>query len=394
MSDGSWGNARAGEEPATSDRIALTARQLHHDAFVIDLHADTPSEGLLRPRYDFGRRHRTGHIDLPRLREAGVDAQFFIAFVPPEQAERPGQAFAYALRLIRAVHRTVERTPGLALATNRRELAAAAAAGEVAALIGVEGGHAIEASLERLRELHALGARYLTLTWNNNNEWADACCSPPVHGGLTAFGRDVVREMNRLGMIVDVSHVADTTFWQVLEVSRSPIIASHSNARALCAHPRNLTDEQLAALGQSDGLVGVNFYPGFLDSRIAPLAGKIHQRTVALEKRLRRWHHPARASRLARAWRDRHLRRLPAVGMEAVADHLEHMAALAGIEHVALGSDFDGIFLTPVGLEDVTGLPALTELLLRRGFGEDVVRGILGGNFLRLLHQVTGDGSH
>lgn len=371
------------------DELAAAARRLHASALVVDLHADTPSRYLLHPRYDLARRHRQGHLDLPRLRDGGVDAQFFIAFVSDEYAT-PEAAFRRAVRQIEAIRRVAARTPGLRLATTAAEVEAAAAAGEIAALIGVEGGHAIGTSLEALRTLHALGARYLTLTWNNTNDWADACCSPPRHGGLSAFGRDVVREMNRIGMVVDVSHVAERTFWDVLETSSAPVIASHSNTRALADHPRNLSDAQLRAIAENGGVVGVNFYAAFLDASLAPLCDRIEERAGRLAGRLRRRHHPARARRLAGHWAERRRSRLPSVPIDAVVDHLRYMADVAGPAHLALGSDFDGIPVTPRGLEDASRLPRLTELMLRRGFTEPEVRGILGENVLRVLRRVTG----
>lgn len=376
--------ARRGHEEGTG-----LARRLHDSALVVDLHADTPSARMVHPRYDFGRRHDHGHLDLPRLREAGVNVQILVAWVPAEYADHPGASFRRAQHLIDAIHRTVERTPGVRLASTPEEVDAAVAAGDVAALIGVEGGHAIDSSLDRLRELYRRGARYMTLTWNNTNEWADACCSPPRHGGLSAFGRSVVQEMNRLGMLVDVSHAAQSTFYAVLETTTAPIIASHSNARALSDHPRNLDDAQLRALARNGGVVGINFYAVFLDARLAAAVDRIEERGGALERRLRRRHHPLRARKLARDWTLRRLQRLPRVPIDVVADHIAHVADVAGPDHVALGSDFDGIHLTPIGLDDVTGLPRLTELLVRRGFSEAEIRGILGANFMRVFRAAS-----
>jgi len=384
---GRAGGTTAKVEVATD--VASRAERLHRAALVIDLHADTPSHSLLRPRYDFSRRHRRGHVDLPRLRDGGVDAQFFIAFVSDEYGGRDDAAFRHAMRQVEAVRRMVERTPGIRLATSAADIEAAAADGEVAALIGVEGGHAIGTSLDRLRAFYDLGARYLTLTWNNTNEWADACCSPPRHGGLSPFGRAVIAEMNRLGMLVDLSHVAESTFWAAIETTSAPVIVSHSNARALADHPRNLTDRQLRAITANGGVIGVNFYAAFLDASLAPWCERIQARAEALARRLRRWHHPARARKLAEQWADRRLARLPAVPLDAVVDHIRYMADVAGPAHVALGSDFDGIRVTPRGLEDVSRLPRLTELLVRRGFNDDEIRGILGANFLRVFRSVT-----
>src|SRR5690606_11178570 len=251
--------------PLNASQVSARAERLHRDALVVDLHADTPTEFFLDASYDFGVRHEDGHIDLPRLREGGVDAQFMIAWDPAERAAEPGASGAHALRLVDAVRDVAARTPGARLATSAAEIEAARASGDVALLIGVEGGHALENSLEMLGRFHAAGVRYMTLTWNNANDWADACCSPPRHGGLTEFGREVIREMNRLGMLVDVSHAADTTVAQVPEGSAAPILASHSCARALARLPRNVTDEQARAIARRGGVIGVNFFPTFLD---------------------------------------------------------------------------------------------------------------------------------
>lgn len=367
------------------------ARRIHHDALVIDLHADTPTECFLDEGYDFGARHPSSHVDLPRLRDGGVDAQFLIAWVPEAAAARPGASFEHARRLVRAIHDVVRRTPGARIAIDSAGILAAREAGEVAVLIGVEGGHAIENSLDKLRWLHRHGARYLTLTWNNSNDWADAAGAPPRHGGLTDFGREVVRELDRLRVLVDVSHVAESTFDDVLETTRHPVLASHSCARALADHPRNLTDDQLRDLARNGGVVGVNFFPAFLDEEVGRAYDWIDAETARREAALRNEGlDPAEARARARRWHDERVRELPPVPIERVAEHIEHIAAVAGIEHVALGSDFDGIPNTPVGLPDIAALPALTELLLRRGFSDDEARKVLGANVLRVLTAVLG----
>jgi membrane dipeptidase len=371
--------------------LTAAARRLHHQAIVIDAHADTPTEFFLRPGYDFGRRHSEGHLDLPRLREGGVDLQFLIAWIPAELANIPGAAFEHTLSVIDAIHRTCARTPGVRLVTDTDGFQQAREEGEVAGMIGVEGGHAIENSLEKLREFHARGARYLTLTWNNANDWADSSAEPPRHGGLTPFGREVVRELNRLRMIVDVSHVARTTFYDVLETSEAPIIASHSCARTIAEHHRNLDDQQLRDLAGAGGVVGINFFPAFLDTAHGLAFDQLEADTSALEERLRNsTSNPQEARQKARAWRDRQLDNLPPVPIDAVIRHIDHIVQTAGIDHVALGSDFDGIATVPTGLADVAALPAITELLLRQGYDDDAIRKILGGNLLRILSTVIG----
>lgn len=370
--------------------LGADARRLHREAIIIDAHADTPSEFFLETDYDFGSRHNEGHLDLPRLREAGVDLQFLIAWVPAELAEQSGASFQHAMRLIEAIHRTIGKTAGVRVVRDTNGFHQARAAGEVAVMIGVEGGHAIENSLERLAELHAVGARYLTLTWNNANDWADSSAETR-HGGLTPFGREVVRELNRLRMMVDVSHVAPTTFYQVLETSTAPIIASHSCARALAEHHRNLDDDQLRALASAGGVVGINFFPAFLDTGHGQAFEQIEARTTALEERLSKSTGDlTEARRQARAWRAEQLTTLPPVPVEVIVRHIDHIVKVAGIDHVALGSDFDGIATTPAGLPDIAALPTLTEHLLRRGYDGPAIRKILGGNLLRLLATVLG----
>lgn len=370
---------------------AGSSARIHFDALLLDAHADTPTEFFLEPGYDFASRHAEGHIDLPRLREGGVDAQFLIAWVPEELAEEAGASFAHALRLVEAIRAVVGRTPGVRLATGAREVRSAAAAGDVAALIGIEGGHAIEDSLEHLRHLHALGARSLTLTWNNTHGWADACCSPPRHGGLSSFGRDVVRELNRLRMLVDLSHVAETTFWHALDVSEAPVIASHSCARALVDHPRNLGDEQLRAIATSGGVVGIAFVPSFLDARFAAVQKRIEPEAKARQRRLtQRYGDGTRARREMRAWELEQIRAIPPVPLARLVEHIEHAVNVAGVDHVALGSDFDGVLALPQGLRDVSDYPRVTELLVARGFDDVALRKILGQNLLRVLGAVCG----
>lgn len=372
-------------------QVSARAARLHRDALVVDLHADTPTEFFLDPAYDFGARHEDGHIDLPRLREGGVDAEFMIAWVPAELAAEPGASGAHALRLVDAVRDVAARTPGTRLATSAAEIEAARASGDVALLIGVEGGHAIENSLEMLGRFHAAGVRYMTLTWNNANDWADACCSPPRHGGLTEFGREVIREMNRLGMLVDVSHAADATVAHVLEVSEAPILASHSCARALANQPRNLSDEQARAIARRGGVIGVNFFPAFLDDRYGAEFDRLAKETERRAQAGASEHGDReRARREANAWMRSQLAALEPVPLERLLDHVDHLVRVAGADHVALGSDFDGVVALPAGMRDAADLPRITELMLARGYAEDDIVKILGQNVLRLLREVTG----
>ncbi len=360
-----------------------TVRELHRRAVVVDGHNDLPwrirerwGSDLGRARLD--RRGEDGHTDLVRLREGGVDVQVWAAYVPVEF--RGPEATRVAREQIRLIHDLVARYPEhLELALSTADVARIVADGRIASVIGVEGGHAIDDSLEALRELHGLGARYLTLTHNASVGWADAAGDAPRSGGLAPFGRDVVAEMNRLGMLVDLSHVTRATMRDALEASRAPVIFSHSSARALVEHPRNVPDDVLRLLAENGGLVMVNFFSGFLT-----LAGaRAVPRLFEEEARIRDAAPDAPARRAALAeWRAGLAEMRGDVG--TIADHIEHIARVAGIDHVGLGSDFDGMPLTPAGMEDVSCLPALTEELVRRGHApEDVVK-ILGANFLEV----------
>lgn len=367
------------------------AAELHEDALVLDLHADTPTAYFMEPSFVFGERHETGHIDLPRLRDAGVDGEFFIAWVPPELSGDEGAAFEFAEEVIEKVHETAERTDGARIATGVGDLDEALEADELAMFIGVEGGHAIEGSLDRLEDFHDLGARSMTLTWNNANGWADSCCAPPEHGGLTDFGRDVVGAMNELGMLVDLSHAADSTFWDTIEVSKDPVMVSHSCCRGLVNHPRNVSDEMLEAIRDKGGVVGINFYAGFLDKNVA-------ERSIAVRESARRFEEHVRktavdtatAIREAREYRARVVSKLPRPKPKTLVEHVVHMVEVAGPDHVALGTDFDGIQRLPNEITDVTDLPWLTAAMMARGLSEETIRKILGGNVRRLLEEVVG----
>lgn len=367
---------------------------VHRDAVVVDLHMDTPTASLLDPAFDLASANATGHVDLPRLREGGVDAAFFVAWVEPWWAAEAGRAFQRARTVLEETRRQVQETPGLQLARSAGGVRRAREAGDTAVLLAVEGGHAIEASLERLGELAELDVRYLTLTWNHPNEWADACCSPGEHGGLTPFGREVIREMERLGVIPDLSHAADSTFWDVLEVASEPVLVSHSCARSLVHHPRNVTDEMARALADQGGVIGVNFYPGFVDAgfgRAVKERWADSEPALAIEAILdpdRKTGDPVERYRAYRRLRDEmadRLAELPPAPLESLVRQIEYLVEVAGVDHVALGSDFDGVAALPRGLEDVSRLPVLTGALEDRGFTAGELERLLGGNVLRLL---------
>jgi membrane dipeptidase len=354
-------------------------------------------EELQKRWFDIGTRQETGHVDIPRWREGGMTAPFLAAYVEAAFAKSGGAA-KKALEFVDLVHRLAEDHPAdLVFADSPSAVREAKRRGRIAVLIGIEGGHAIEDSLGALSAFHRLGVRYMTLTHTNSNNWADSSGSfwssdfdPAryrVHEGLTDLGRDVVLEMNRLGMLVDVSHVSDDTLRDVLQVSRAPVFASHSSCRSLSDMPRNLTDEQIRAIGQKGGVVMVNVSSMFLDQRAvdAFVAGKKALAPKIAEVRERLKDDPkARDAEIGKLIEGIAYPRAP---WTAAADHIERILRVAGPGSAGLGTDFDGITDPPDGLEDVSKLPKITEELLRRGHSEDEVRGVLGENFLRFWER-------
>jgi membrane dipeptidase len=357
---------------------------LHRDAIVVDGHADT-AQRLLDERIDFGLRLPDGQVDLPRLKEGGVDAQFFAAWIGPDLPQ--GRAFARTDSLLDAVIELTRTNPEVELARTAADVRAIAARGHVAALLAIENGQAIESDLEKLRHFARKGVRYMTLTWMNSHDWADGSGGEILHYGLTDFGREVVREMERLGIVVDVSHVSDATFWDVMEIATRPVIASHSSTDAVQEHHRNLNDQQLRAIARNGGVVGINFYPVYIDPAYAQAADSV-ARAIEFELDSIGAVHaadPAAAQAARDSLRERAMAGVPRPPLSRVVDHIVHVAQVAGIDHVGLGSDFDGIGSTPVGLEDASRLPYLTWELKKRGFSDEDVRKILGENFLRVL---------
>ena len=373
---------------SADDAPDAAARALHARALVVDTHADT-AQRMVFQGFDMAARDARGHVDIPRMREGGLDAVFFSIWVPsrvtgPEAVKR-------ALRQIDAVREQVRRHPAdLLLATTTSQVREAASRGRIAALMGMEGGHMIDDDLGLLRLYAALGVRYLTLTHFLNNNWADSSTDKPAHDGLTGFGKDVVRELNRLGVLVDISHVADKTFYDALATTRAPVIASHSSCRALCDHPRNMSDEMLRALGRNGGVVQINYEITFL-SQEARSAKQARGKSVELDDaELQRTCGDDEACQILEGERrDREAMvtgTLPRVGWETIVEHIDHAAKVAGVDHVGLGSDFDGASM-PFGMEDCSLLPRLTAALLKRGFTERDVEKILGRNLLRVLEQ-------
>jgi len=368
--------------------ISERARRVHSRAIVVDTHIDTTMSLMGGRDFDFAKRNATGHVDLPRMREGGMDAPFFSIYIPatvtgPEAVKR-------SLRLIDAVRETVRRFPNdLALATTAEEVRRAHKQGKIAALMGMEGGHMIDDDLGVLRMYASLGVRYLTLTHSRHTNWADSSGEEPRHNGLTDFGKDVVRELNRLGVMVDISHVADKTFWDALEVSRAPMIASHSSCRALAGHPRNMTDEMIQALAKKGGVIQITFVDGFLSEELRLAQEAVREERAARTAEIQR-RFPEDAEKRREEMRklnEEFRARMPKPGWELIVQHIDHAVKLAGVDHVGLGSDFDGATM-PAGMEDATQLPKITEALLARGYSEKDVEKILGGNLLRVLEQV------
>lgn len=371
-------------QASADDALLQEARRIHRQTPLIDGHNDLPWEirekaGGSVSAMDFRGELAGQHTDLPRLRTGGVGGVFWAAYVP---ADLPGSA-RIALEQVDLIHRMVELSPETELARTAADVVRIHRAGRIASLIGVEGGHAIENSLGVLRQLHHAGVRYLTLTHGTTIDWADASTDSATHGGLTPFGEEVVREMNRLGMLVDLSHVSDGTMDDALRVSAAPVIFSHSSARAIADHPRNVPDDVLRRLKENGGVVMINFFSAFT----VPEGAEIMRDMFEVQRRLRAESGgDEEAYRAAyTAWRDANP--IPRGTLSIVADHIDHVVRVAGIDHVGLGSDYDGVTVLPEGLEDVSRFPYLTAELLRRGYGERDVKKILGGNVLRAMRE-------
>ncbi len=368
-----------------TERLA-TARDLLRRFPLIDGHNDLPWE--IREQFggDPVRAKLSGPVpatqtDLPRLAEGHVGAQFWSVYVPATLAG--DTAVTAVLEQIDLVHRMIRAYPGrLALATSAEGVERAFAAGKIASLLGAEGGHSIGSSLGVLRALYTLGVRYLTLTHNNNVGWADAATDQPDAGGLTDFGREVVREMQRIGMLVDLSHVAPSTMHAVLDIAVAPVIFSHSSARALCDHPRNVPDEVLTRLAANRGVCMVTFVPFFVSPDCAQWqAGLIAE----LDRRGLDPRDMSSWGTVLPEWEAAHP--MPVATLAQVADHIDHVRAVAGVDHVGIGGDYDGSARMPAGLSDVSGYPALFAELLARGWTETDCAALAGGNLLRVLRD-------
>ena len=353
---------------------------------LFDSHVDTPSS-LLRLRNP-GVDNRYGHVDFPKLRRGGVGGSFFALYTPASTG--PAEATAYALRMIEATQKAAAEYPEyVSMATTPDDFRKAVSEGRTAIFLGMENASPIQEDLELLRHFYSLGVRYVTLTHNGDNSVADCAAKGTRWGGLSPFGREAVAEMNRLGIMVDLSHASDKTFYDTLEISRAPIIASHSCCRALCPHRRNLTDDMLRAIGECDGYVGINFYPAFLSTSYgsSPSDAALLDEADEVEKRFRS--DPAN-QRFRDDWdkmQDR-LVKMSRPGVKDVVDHIERAIEFAGEDHVGIGTDYDGIPVPPEGLEDVSKVSAVAREMLDRGLGESLVDKVFSGNLLRVMQNV------
>jgi membrane dipeptidase len=372
-----------------SGDISARARKLHFSSLVVDTHDDT-TQRFLDGQFDLGVRNSTGSIDIPRMREGGLGAIFFSIWIPSKITGT--EAVNRALAQIEAVREQVRTHPkDLALATTAEEVREAHKQGKIAALLGVEGGHMINSDLDVLRKFASLDVRYMTLTHSGNDEWADSSTDKPAHNGLTDFGKDVVREMNRLGVMVDISHVSDKTFYDALEVSKAPLFASHSSCRAICDAARNMTDQMIKDLAAKGGVIQINYHVGFLSQefRSAEKAHPEWEQAIAAEVKKRCGDNEAcqliEGDHITREYVEQG--KLPRVDWTKIIEHIDHAVKVAGVDHVGLGSDFDGANM-PYGMEDATKLPKISDALLKKGYSERDVRKILGENTLRVMTEV------
>jgi membrane dipeptidase len=380
------GDLSAQDKPTKRGIVKLTdeALKIHRDALLIDGHNDLPWQ--FRKHDDFGfrtfdiaRPQPLLHTDIDRLKKGGVGAQFWAAYVEADSKH----AVKETLEQIDVILRIVKRYPDtFEMAYTADDIVRIRKAGKIASLIGVEGGHSIDNSLGVLRCLHALGARYMTLTHTDTLDWADSATDVAKHHGLTPFGESVVLEMNRLGMLVDISHVSADTMRHALKVTKAPLIASHSSAFALAGHPRNVPDDVLKLVAKNNGVVMVNFYSGFITQEGARLLPEMLKAYRDLKKQ-----YPKEQEFKAAyaAWKNEHP--MPTGSVHDVVDHIEHIIKVAGIDHVGIGSDFDGIGSCPKQLEDVSCYPYITQELLNRGHSREAIHKILGGNALRVLRD-------
>ena len=387
------------------ERLWQRALQIQRRAIVVDTHNDVTTP-MTNDDFDLsGEPPAPYKTNIERMKKGGLTAEFFSLYVKPWYVEHGGSA-RRTLDMIDSVYRAVERHPrDLMLATSVADIRRAKRQGKIAALMGIEGGHAIEDSLGTLREFYRLGVRYMTLTWNNTNNWADAGRGEKKHKGLSPFGVEVVREMNRLGMLVDVSHVSDETISDALDVSKAPVIASHSSARAISDVSRNIPDDLLRRIAKNGGVVQVNFYSVFVDVKtVAPQSAERDKRLKAQQDAIDEKYKNDPERRAEESDKLEAANPLPPLPISKLIDHIDHIVKVAGVDHVGIGADFDGANDMPEGAKDVSMLPNITYELLKRGYSERDIRKILGENFLRAFAEaervarsssksISGDGS-
>jgi membrane dipeptidase len=372
-----------------ADDVAERAHRLHFSSMVIDTHDDTTQRFFSKTGFDLGKRNSDGSIDIPRMREGGMNGIFFSIWIDGRTMGPP--AIQKALDQIDAVRENVAKYPKeIVLARTAEDVRRVHAQGKIAALMGVEGGHMIGNDIRMVRIFSSLGVRYMTLSHFYNDEWADSSTDKPAHNGLTDYGKDIVREMNRQGMLVDISHVSDKTFYDALEISKAPLIASHSSCRALCNHPRDMSDDMIKALAAKGGVIQINYEKSFIDQAYKDASDKATGGVVEMMATIKKTcgddeecvglqMKKIETQLIAEG-------KLPHVTWERIIDHIDHAVKLVGADHVGLGSDFDGANM-PEGMEDASKLPKITEALLRKGYSESDIRKILGENTLRILEQ-------
>ncbi len=390
----------AAQAPVAADsglQVTAKARALHDSAIVVDTHADTPQR-FLDEGFDIGSTdaNDVGHISLDKARRGNLGAEFFSIWVDPETNQ--GHFAQHTFDLIDSVYeQAAHHSDRMTMAFSVADIERAHKEHKLAALMGVEGGHSIENDMRLLRDYYRLGVRYMTLSWSNTNEWADSSgdiddAKVQHHNGLTDFGKQVVREMNRLGMMVDISHVADKTFWDAIATTKAPVIASHSSARALVDAPRNMADDMLRAVAKNGGVVQVNFFSGFDDQTfLNRVKDQAKDQAAAIQKyvdHLKADGKPinyVEVDRIEREW----MAIIPRPPFKVLIDHIDHIAKVAGVDHVGLGSDFDGVSgATPQGMDSAADLPKITQALLDRGYSAQDIHKILGGNLLRVFGEV------
>jgi len=381
---------------SVAQNVSARARSIHESAIIVDTHADTPQR-FLDENFDIGNTdpNDIGHISLDKAKAGNLGAEFFSIWVEPRSNQ--GHFAQHTMDLIDSVYQQAARHPDrMMMAFSVADIERAHKEKKLAALMGIEGGHSIENDICLLRNYYRLGVRYMTLSWSNTNEWADSSGDindPNVqhHNGLTDFGKQVVLEMNRLGMLVDISHVADKTFYDAVAVSKAPVIASHSSARALTNHPRNMTDDMLRAVAKNGGVVQVNFYDGFIDENYRKASeAQSKDREAAVDAYLAQQKAAGKqttymdADKIEREW----AAKIPRPPLSSLIDHIDHIAKVAGVDHVGLGSDFDGVSgATPQGIDSAADLPKITQALLDRGYSEKDIHKILGENLLRVFRE-------